>query len=149
MKHWRLNLIFVVLLLFGAAIISRLFYLQVQKGDFYKALAQGQQGVFEEVVGQRGDIFAQDKDGNLYTLATNRDVKYVYVSPAEIEEKEQTAQALSQILDIDKEEITAKILDDESLYAVIKQRISEEEEEAVAGVRLKGVYLQDQTIRYF
>ena len=71
-KHWRINLILLFLLVFGAAIISRLFYLQVCERDFYKALAQGQQKTFTEKQGERGEIFLQNKQGELFPLAVNK-----------------------------------------------------------------------------
>jgi cell division protein FtsI (penicillin-binding protein 3)/stage V sporulation protein D (sporulation-specific penicillin-binding protein) len=72
MKHWRINLILIIVMLFGAAIICRLCYLQVYKHDFYKAFAQGQQKTFTEKQGERGEIFLQNKKGELYPLAINK-----------------------------------------------------------------------------
>jgi len=60
MKNWRLNLVLVVILLFGAAIIGRLIYLQIVQGGFYGALAKGQQGLFRPLQGERGKIFFED-----------------------------------------------------------------------------------------
>ena len=57
MKKWRINLIFILIILFGAAIISRLVYYQIVKQELYRALAQGQQGDFQTVKGERGKIF--------------------------------------------------------------------------------------------
>jgi len=41
MRNLRLNLIFFLILFFAAAILGRLFFIQVLQNDFYKALAQG------------------------------------------------------------------------------------------------------------
>jgi len=57
MKNWRFNLIFIFIIIFGVAIISRLAYIQIIKHDLYKAWAQGQQKIFQPVKGHRGDIF--------------------------------------------------------------------------------------------
>jgi len=93
MKKWRYNLIFILIILFGAAIISRLVYIQIVRHDLYMAWAQGQQKIFQPVKGERGKIFF--KDGEI--LATNLKTKYLFVSPYEVEEKEKTAQELSRI----------------------------------------------------
>lgn len=71
-KHWRINSVLLFLFVVGAAIIGRLFYLQVCEGDFYKALAQGQQKTFTEKQGERGEIFLQNKKGELFPLAVNK-----------------------------------------------------------------------------
>ena len=71
-KHWRINLVLFFLFVCGTAIIGRLFYLQVCQRDFYMALAQGQQKTFTEKQGERGEIFLQNKKGELYPLAINK-----------------------------------------------------------------------------
>ncbi len=75
MEHWRINLILLFAMLFGAAIIGRLFVLQIQNCDYYKALAQGQQRIYNNIQGERGEIFIQDKKGNLYPLAKNQNTE--------------------------------------------------------------------------
>src|SRR4030042_13834 len=115
MKRWRVNLIFIVIILFGAAIISRLIYLQIFKYDLYKALAQGQQNDFQLLKGERGEVFFEK--GQI--LAANIREKYIFVSPAEIKEKEQTAEQISRILNLEKESILEKIEKD-TLFEKIK-----------------------------
>lgn len=148
MRALRLNIILLLLFLFGASVLGRLFFLQVLKGDFYRALAQGQQNTFQEVSGTRGDIFLQDIEGNLYTLATNKNETYVYVSPIEINEKEQTAQAISKILALDENDILEKISGD-SFYEFVKQRLTDSEAQALKAAKLDGVYFQDRLMRYY
>ena len=88
MKHWRINIIFFLFLLFGAVVIGRLFYIQISNHDFYKALAQGQQKFFAEIEGERGEIYLQDRKGSLYPLAVNKSWQMVYVCPPEVKEKQ-------------------------------------------------------------
>ncbi|MBM3251001.1 MAG: penicillin-binding protein 2 [Candidatus Nealsonbacteria bacterium] len=57
MRQWRINLIFILIILFGAAIIGRLVYIQIINYNLYRALAQGQQGIFQPFKGARGQIF--------------------------------------------------------------------------------------------
>lgn len=75
MEHWRVNLIFIFIFFFGAVIAGKLFVLQIQNYDYYKALAQGQQRSYDNIQGERGEIFIQDKKGNLYPLAKNQDTE--------------------------------------------------------------------------
>jgi len=135
-KNWRANFILILILLFGAAIISRLIFLQVINHDLYKALAQGQQNVFKPIKGQRGQIFFAGGE----ILATNTEGKYVFICPEEIEEKERVAQELAEILKLDEEELYSKLQRD-SLFEKVKGDLSEEEEESLKGRNLEGVYL--------
>ncbi len=114
MKGWRVNLIFILIILFGAAIISRLIYIQIIQHNLYRALAQGQQRDFQPLKGDRGEIFF--KDGQI--LATNIREKYLFISPIEIKEKEETAKKLSQILNFAEEPLLEKIKKD----SAFKQR---------------------------
>ena len=148
MKNWRINLILVALILFGAVIAGRLFFLQVVRRDFYRAMAQGQQNIFQEVSGSRGDIFLQDQSGNLYTLATNKNITNGYASPLEIEKKEETVKEISKILGLSEKEALEKI-SKESFYEVLKQRLTESEAQTLKGAKLRGIYLQDRLVRYY
>jgi len=156
MKKWRVNLIFIVIILFGAAIIGRLVYLQIIKHDLYKALAQGQQEPFQLIKGERGKIFFSGGE----ILATNIKEKYVFVSPQEIKEKEKTAEVLSQIFNSDYNplaipqgkttyEVILEKLKKDSLFEKIKSKITEEEEQALKEINLTGVYLGEAVFREY
>jgi len=144
MKRWRVNLIFILIILFGAAIISRLIYIQIIKYDYYKALAQGQQKDFRILKGERGEIFFSGGE----ILATNRKGKYVFSSPAIIDEKEKTAEALSQTLNLEKALILEKLKND-SLFEQIKINVTEEEEKLLEELNLAGVFLEEATFREY
>ncbi len=81
MKNWRINLILFLVFIIGAAIISRLFFLQIINHKFYQAQALGVQAGFSEVLGARGEIFSQNSQeskgksgsGEIKSLAINKD----------------------------------------------------------------------------
>ncbi len=144
MKNWRVNIIFFLIVLFGATIIGRLFYLQINQYDYYKALAQGQQKDFKFLKGERGEIFF--KGGQI--LATSIKGKYVFISPQKIKDKEKTAQELSQILNLDEKSIL-EIIKKDSFFETIKNNLTEEEENALAKLNLPGVYLDQNVFRKY
>lgn len=144
MRNWRANLIFILIILFGAAIIGRLFYLQIIQNDFYKALAQGQQKYFQFSKGERGEIFFSGGE----VLATNIKGKYVFVSPLKIEKKEETARTLSEILKLEEQEVLENIKK-ESLFEPIKNNLTEEEVNALAELNLPGVYIDEILFRKY
>lgn len=154
MKRGRINLILILIILFGAAIIGKLFFIQILHYEYWKALAQGQQKFFAQIQGDRGEIFLQDKEGNLYTLASNKNWELVYISPEEItskgEDSIETARALSQILNLDEDLILEKIKkSDSSLYELIKNKLTQEEIDLLKKINLPGVYLGSETLRYY
>ena len=145
MRNWRINLIFLILVIFGAAIISRLFFLQVINHKFYQAQALGQQTIFEEIEGVRGEIFFKD---NIKSLAVNNDKWLVYVVPQEIQDKEKTANSLSEVIKDSKIQILSKIKNGDS-YTIIKNKLTEKEVNQIKDLKLTGVYLDQLPGRYY
>lgn len=148
MRNLRKNLILIFLFLFGATIIGRLIYIQILNYKYYKALAQGQQNLLIEVQGKRGEIFLKNGD-SLLPLATSKTWQFCYLSPKEIKDKTETAKKLSDILNLQEEEILAKIENEESLFVKIKSKLTDEELENLKKSNLVGVYLGEEALRYY
>ena len=144
MRHWRINFIFILVFLCGAAIISRLFFLQFYQCDFYKALAQGQQNKFQIIKGDRGKVFFRGGQ----VLASTTKTSYVFISPPELKNKEETLKELSQILNIEETQLLEKIKED-SIFAIIKNNLSPEEEKAIQEKNFSGVYLDKSFVRTY
>ena len=156
MKNWRINLISIFLILFSAAVIGRLIYLQILHSDFYKALAQGQQKIISVVQGERGKILFKGGE----TLATNIKGEILYISPREIENKEETAKIITEILEasnnvsatqqenISYDRILEKTKED-TLFAIIKPKLTEEEINSFKKTNLPGVYLGEEVFRNY
>jgi len=157
MKNWRINLILFIILLFGATIIGRLIFIQIINQEYWQALARGQQKFFTALSPDRGEVFLKDKDNNLYSLAINREWDFVYAAPNEIEKKEEVAEILGQILNLDDikpESVAAKdfILDkikEESFYEIIKDKLADHEIDEIRRINLPGVYLAKSTGRFY
>jgi len=144
MQQWRINSILAFVLLFGLALIVRLFFIQVTQGDLYKAWAQGLYSLDEKIPGQRGEIFFKNGE----PLAINMEWPLVYASPREVENKIETAQKLSQVISLNEETILAKLKKD-NLYEILKKRITDEEISAIRELNLKGIHLGKEAGRYY
>ena len=157
MKNWRINLILFFIFLFAATIISRLIFLQIINQDYWQALAKGQQKYFAPLPADRGEVFLKDKDNNLYSLAINKEWNLVYAVPNEVKNKEETAQALSQILKLEETQLDSASpkdfilskLQEENLYEVIKNKLADQEVEDIKKLNLAGVYLNKSTGRFY
>ncbi|MBU3934529.1 penicillin-binding protein 2 [Patescibacteria group bacterium] len=146
MKNWRIYLVFVFLIIFGAGIIIYLFDLQIIKHKFYQAQALGQQTVFEEVEGNRGRVFFKNAEKS---LAVNNDNRILYANPQLIDNKEETALILSEIIKIPSSQILAKIEKENSSYSTIKSKLEEEEINKIENLGLEGIYLELFPGRYY
>lgn len=148
MTATRIKLIFICFLLFSCLIVARLTFLQVMKGGIYRAQAKGQQEIFEQVAGTRGDIYLNDKDQKILA-ATNQSIKYVYVVPQSIKDDEDVAEKLSQIIDIEKEVIMDKLSNKNSLFSLLKRKLCIQEVEDINNLEIEGIHLGEELVRFY
>lgn len=139
----------VMLMLFGvmfftALLVGRLAYLQIARNQFFQAKAVEQRIQRIPVEGRRGTIY----DRNGIPLAVSVNATSVYAIPAEVEDKEQTARILAEILDLDYEAVLAR-LTKRSASEWIKKKVSLEETEAVIRTNLPGVGVVDSSERIY
>jgi len=149
MKKWRVNLVLLSIILFGATIIGRLIHIQILQYEKYQAFAKGQQRLSQSIEPNRGDIFSQDKDGDIYILATNKDSKFVFVSPGQIENEEEVVVNLSEILGLEEELISEKLNQKDELFILIKKKLTGEEAENIEKLSIPGIYLDTEILRYY
>lgn len=91
----------VTLIFFGvtAAIIMKLFYLQVLAHGYYADVAQRTQVGSTVLPARRGEILLEDDaTGDIFKLATNTTLKMIYADPYEIEQPRYVAETLAPFL---------------------------------------------------
>ncbi len=148
--------IFVLLL---SILAGRCAWIQFVNGEELQIMAIEQQTKDKTINSKRGIVY--DRNGKI--LAQSASVVMVSVSPREIKEAKNAdfvADSLAQILELDREAVYAK-LTKESSYEIIKRRVEEEPAEAIRSLmsqtdeegntvnKLKGVYLSEDTKRYY
>jgi stage V sporulation protein D (sporulation-specific penicillin-binding protein) len=141
----RINFIFIVLCLFGAAVIGQLVNIQIIQGEKYKAWAEGRLFLQGGKIGERGEIFFKNGE----SLAINKKFFSVFASPSEVKDIAKTAETLSQILNLPQDFILGKLGKAGTLYSPIKNRISDQELAGIQGVKLDGIYIREEMGRYF
>jgi len=144
MRNLRPFLVLIVFFLFSATIFSRLVFLQILNRQFWTALGEGQQNDVSPITGRRGEIFFQQGE----PLAINKAAKYVFICPKEIKNKEETAQILSEALNIKQDELFEKV-SETRLFEPVKHKLSEEEQQKIKEANIPGVYLEDEVVRYY
>ena len=149
MKDVKFSLIFIfcIFVLLSLGITYRLFILQIKNGDYWQAIAKGQQTFIEESVGERGDFFLEDKDNNRKILAQNIKKNILYVISSKIEDKNKTAEILENILEKPKDEILLEIEKGETF----KKEINDEQlkEFRKNCNNIKGLYVDEIQKRFY
>ena len=127
-------LIIVAILAF--AIICRLAYLQLVKGDEYTAKTESQQLGDNEIKASRGTIY----DSNMNILAQSASVWSVYINPSKINkisdeaEREETREViisgLATLLELDEEKVR-KYTEKNYSYQLVKGEIEKDTRDAI------------------
>lgn len=153
----------VVILLCLAALILRVAYWQIIRGDELAAKAKNQQQGSSMITAARGNIY--DRNGK--TLAESASVNTLICNPQDVKNNgnaEVIAKRLSSIIDMEYDKIL-ELLHKNSRYQVIKKRISMDESAEIeklinpgeeAGEEAKklakdfsGIYFENDSKRYY
>src|SRR3989338_1099790 len=146
----RLFWLSIFMLIFTAAVIARLFSLQILNYKIYEALAENQHRLLETLTPTRGEVFVQEgKTGREVPVVTNIKKSLVYAVPQEIEDKQKTAGELAKLLELPKAELVQKISDTDRKWVALKKELAETTAEAVESLKLKGIYLEDESYRFY
>ncbi|MFA5523578.1 MAG: stage V sporulation protein D [Tissierellales bacterium] len=140
------RLIFTLLLasLLVFALIVRLGIIQIVQGEGLKkqALEQWTRGV--PVKAERG--FILDRNGKKLAISISRDT--AWCRPVDIKNPKEDAKIISDILQLDEEEVYRKITSKQSLVK-IKQWIEKEESEFLRKANIKGIEIAEDNKRYY
>jgi len=84
-----------------------------------------------------------------YPLAVNREYQMVFVVPKDVTEKEKVALDLARILDLDANDIKAKLDLPNDPFEVIKKRLTDEEVSRLRELTYDGILLRGEKYRYY
>ena len=158
MKYGRIYFLLFVVLLLGSGVLARLFSLQILQYDYYNALAQGQQQIYEELFPKRGEILMQDLSvkrrtgqDKYYPLAINKEFQQVYIVPKNIlqDEKEKLSEILSSFFDLDREVILTRMNKADDPYEPIKHKVEQQTAQQIEELSFNGVVVAPESWRYY
>jgi len=143
-------LVFVIL--FGFILMTgRLFFLQVAGGEDYREKATQQQLRDSTIAAKRGTIY----DSNMNVLAQSATVWTAYLSPVYIDDDEEAnliADALSEILGVDRETVYEKTKKN-TYYEYIKRKIEKDKADEIRTFcsenDISAIGLDEDTKRYY
>ena len=106
--------------------------------------AQRQQNRSIPVEPRRGNIY----DRNGYALAMSVDVDSVFAVPSEIHDPETTATLLGRVLDLDPQEIVARLQASRN-FVFIKRKVDQDTANRVRELNLHGIYFRKEPKRFY
>jgi cell division protein FtsI (penicillin-binding protein 3) len=140
----RIIILGALLVLAWSGLWARGFYIQVLRGQSLTAQATSQHWGQESVSGQRGEIF--DRNGEL--LAKSVRVKSVFARPNKVDNVQQTAGTLQEVLGGSRNKWLIR-LQSESSFVWLERQISDQAAAKIHGAGLHGVFLTEEHRRFY
>lgn len=147
--HLRIRFIAVCLVVVTAIFFSKLFYLQVVRGEGYAEQADRQ---YLKPVGKafdRGTIFFTNKDNTLFSAATVKSGYSIHLNPRLIKNPEEIYTALKDILPLDRETVIYKASKDNDADEIIASHLTEAEAEKIKKLDLIGLTIVKEKWRFY
>ena len=140
----RLVIMFLLVSMVLFALIVRLGWIQIVRGEKYKELANRYQTRDIPIPAKRGIIY--DRNGK--ELAISASTNTIWVHPNEVEEPEKTASILSNILELEEETVLKKVKSNQSIVSIALY-VDDEPAKAIRKENLKGVSVSESNKRFY
>lgn len=140
----RLCVVFLVLCGGLLLLTLKLVYMQLFQNHALSSIAARQKNVVQQLPPHRGTIY----DRNLRSLAMTLEVDSIFANPAQITQKEKTAQQLSEVLGVGREDLS-KRLHRKGYFVWIKRWADEEEAEKIKALGIEGIGIVKESKRFY
>ncbi len=146
--HNRILIIMSAVMLVGALIVVRLFWLQVMHSDYYAEKAEHQY-VSAQNGFDRGSIYFTGKDGQTVAAASIMSGFKAAITPSQIDDPEKTYAMLSAIIPLDREKFMQAVSRKSDPYEEIAVRVSSDQAEAITKENITGLTLYRDKWRFY
>ncbi len=144
----RRRFIYLLLIFFGVVFASRLFFIQVVNGEYYKTLAQAEQLRKFEIPADRGSIYMRSGDQKI-PLVLNEDYKIIYTDPRYVDNVEKTALELSKVLGGRAADYEELLKLEDRVYVVLKKSVDPATADRLDEKELAGIGMQSAPKRVY
>ncbi|MEK7552492.1 MAG: penicillin-binding protein 2, partial [Patescibacteria group bacterium] len=148
-KFGRLHFLIAVMIAVGLLLSTKLFFIQIIKGEKYRQTAERQNQQSLNKIFDRGAIFFETKDGTLVSGAT-LEVGYILaINPKQLVNPEAVYLKLNKIWPINQEFFIAKSKQRDDPYVEIAARLPAATGLAIRKLGLSGVQVIEQHFRSY
>ena len=140
----RMRVLLAILVTVLAGLVLRTAYIQLVRGAYLGELADELHNRERTLEAVRGDIL--DRNGTV--LATSGSICRVSVVHNQIEDEENTARILSEVLKLDYEKVLQKVQKKVALQ-IIQNQVSNEQAKQIRAAKLPGVMIDENFDRYY
>jgi cell division protein FtsI/penicillin-binding protein 2 len=143
-SYWSAFLLILIHTLYWSALVIYLSKLQVTKAEHFQ-VQTNKLNTFHEIRPNRGNIYVQDKDGNLYLVATTRKTYDIYYNPKLASNLASELEQINRVLPIEPD----KIKPNNSQAIIIAKEVSPEIKERLKALKLDSIFFEEKNIRVY
>lgn len=147
----RVRLLYGLLLMLALVFSSRLFYLQIVKGEDFTDLALSEQMKKYEIPAERGRIYLRElsADSQRVPIVLNENRPTLYADPRYVTDPRATAEAIAAIIGGDINQLDSLLKEADRYYVVLAKKLTEAQANAITKLELDGIGLQDTSQRAY
>lgn len=142
---WRVWAIYIFFILVFAAILVRLFSMQIINGDSWRKAADLQHYVEMNLPAQRGNI----EDISNSPLAINEPVYLAYAEPKNIKDSQSFSRQVSQVLNLESQDVLRLITEKNRLWVPLTRKLSNDTVDALKTLKLEGLGFEPESKRFY
>ena len=138
-----------IFILAATLLITRLYFLQIVKGDEYARAAMGQYIAQAPDTEERGDIFFKEKDGTLVAAAVMQTGWRIAIQPEYIADASAVYAKLNAITPVDSKRFLAATAKKNDPYEEVAYKVGDAAAAEIRKQKLPGVILVQDKWRYY
>ena len=135
----RMRITFFLFFLAGAALLTRLFFLQVVSGAYYKTQATRQQNFSQILTPRRGEIYLREHSGELIPLARTKEGYLVFINPKKLKNPDEVYKNITGVIALNQEDFFARASKKNDPYEVVAHRLERDQAEKIAALKMENV----------
>ncbi|MFA6338920.1 MAG: penicillin-binding protein 2 [Candidatus Paceibacterota bacterium] len=148
-KTIRIYIIIGLIFLFASCLVFKLYLVQIVNGDSFRLKANHQYTNSTQNVYDRGTIYFQNKDGELFRAATLNSGFTLTINPKLIENVEDAYTKISSITPIDKNTFISQAGKKDDSYEEIARRVPDDVAQKIFALKIKGVSIYEDRWRTY
>src|SRR3989338_8763620 len=145
----RIRIVYSLISLIAIIIGTRLFFIQIVKGDYYDNEADKQYNAFSYEDFDRGSVYFTEKLGGRISAAIVKNGYKAEINTKFLANPEEAYEKLSEIITLDKDFFMSKALKKDDPSEVLARRLDEETALKIKNLKMPGLNAYPESWRYY
>lgn len=142
-------MIIFIVMIFVAALVAKLFFVQLVHGGAYSEVADRQYSTPSSNIYDRGTIYFERKDGKFVSAATQISGFKVAINPGKIADAEAVYKKLSKTITLNRDSFLAKAGQKMDPYEEVANHLSKGQADAISALKISGVSIFKEKWRFY